>query len=183
MRESEARVIVGFGVGKLHDRAQTSEEMLEALYDTYAPALFRYALALLNSADDAEDAVQTVFIRVARECKRIKKIENIKAYLFTATRNAAYSILRSRQRRNEVSDEALSGLAAEDTDDTPMAIQECLARLPVEQREVIVLKVFDGMTFEEIAKTVGESPNTVASRYRYGIEKLRHALESDRNER
>ena len=181
MGETEARIAIGFGVGKLHDKVRTAEEMLEALYDEYAPALFRYALALLSSADDAEDAVQEVFIRVARECKRIGKIGNIKAYLFTATRNAAYSILRGRQRRNEVTDDELPELATESADDTFMAIRECLARLPVEQREVIVLKVFDGMTFEEIARTVGESPNTIASRYRYGIEKLRRALEEDRN--
>jgi len=54
--------------------------------------------------------------------------------------------------------------------------------LPVDQREVLILKIYDEMTFKEIANTVGASINTVASRYRYGIEKLREALEVSEND-
>ncbi len=56
-------------------------------------------------------------------------------------------------------------------------MSRAFAELPTEQREVLVLKAFDGMTFKEIAQLVGASINTVASRYRYGIEELRRALE------
>jgi RNA polymerase sigma-70 factor (ECF subfamily) len=52
----------------------------------------------------------------------------------------------------------------------------CLTKLPPEQREVIVLKVWSEYTFEEIAKLLDLSPNTVAGRYRYGLEKLRACL-------
>ena len=58
----------------------------------------------------------------------------------------------------------------------------CLRGLPVEQREVIVLKIWHGSTFEEIAGVTGVSPNTVAGRYRYGLAKLRACLEKDSHE-
>ncbi|MCA1596341.1 MAG: hypothetical protein LC772_07955, partial [Chloroflexi bacterium] len=57
-------------------------------------------------------------------------------------------------------------------------LRDRFARLPVEQREVLALKVFQGLTFKEIARATGISINTAASRYRYGIEKLREALEA-----
>jgi RNA polymerase sigma-70 factor (ECF subfamily) len=61
-------------------------------------------------------------------------------------------------------------------------LQELLARLPREQREVVALKVWEEMTFAEIAQVVKASPNTVASRYRYGIEKLRDWWGKDEDE-
>ncbi len=61
------------------------------------------------------------------------------------------------------------------------ALRQAFARLPTEQREVLVLKVFEEMTFKEIAETVGASINTVTSRYRYGIAKLRQTLKENGN--
>ena len=179
MEDSDAGTMT-FGAATLRDRAETDEAILEELYDRYAYALYRYALALVGSAEDAEDAVQEVFVRLAR--KQFAKVDNIKAYLYTAARNAAYSILRSRRRRNETGDEALSDL----TDNTKLpietiAMKERFAQLPVEQREILVLKIYDELTFEEIARTIGVSINTAASRYRYGIDRLKRALEGEKH--
>jgi RNA polymerase sigma-70 factor (ECF subfamily) len=57
-----------------------------------------------------------------------------------------------------------------------MALETALASLPVEQREVVVLKVYEGLSFKEIAELTDISINTIASRYRYAIEKLRGVL-------
>ena len=179
MEDADAGTMA-FGAATLRDRAETDEAILEGLYDQYAHALYRYALALVGSADDAEDAVQEVFVRIAR--KRLMKVDNIKAYLYTATRNSAYSALRSRRRRNEIADEALSGLAADtELPIDVIALQESFSQLPIEQREVLVLKIYDELTFKEIARTIGVSINTAASRYRYGIDRLKRALEEDQN--
>lgn len=59
----------------------------------------------------------------------------------------------------------------------------CLAELPVEQREVIVLKIWHEYTFEEIGGLLDTSPNTVAGRYRYGLQKLRGCLKGETYER
>ena len=60
--------------------------------------------------------------------------------------------------------------------DNRRQIREALSRLPDNQCEVVILKIWEGMTFAEIAEVLGKSPNTVASRYRYAMEKLQHQL-------
>jgi RNA polymerase sigma-70 factor (ECF subfamily) len=62
-------------------------------------------------------------------------------------------------------------------EDTGLALQSALAELPVEQREIMVLRVWGQMTFEEAAATLDISPNTAASRYRYALAKLKERLQ------
>ena len=168
--------------------AETAEDALERAYDQYARALYRYALAMTGSSEDAEDAVQQVFVRLARDSRTLVKVGNLKSYLFSAARNESYSILRSRQRSGRLG-EALQAQAFVESQYAPCecagspALRQAMAELPLEQREVLVLKVFDEMTFQEIADTVGASISTVASRYRYGIAKLREALKVDNDGR
>lgn len=173
---------IGTGAAEAREAAVTGELSLERLYDDYSRSLYRFALALTGSGDDAEDAVQEVFVRVARDTRRLRKVTSIKAYLYTSTRNAAYSILRSRRRRENAEAELCRelSLATEVAGGTPVdkeALCRAFAQLPVEQREVLVLKVYEEMTFREIAETTRTSANTVASRYRYAVDKLRQALE------
>lgn len=187
MRDQLAETTILFEADALPDVADADERLLEELYDAYNVPLFRYALMLTCSRDDAEDAVQVVFIRIAREWKRLVRVENVKAYLFSAVRNAAFNILRGKRRRDAIHE---SICAAFQVDQQPAGggdqiesriLCEALDELPVDQREVLMLKILDEMTFKEIADTVGVSINTAASRYRYGIEKLRKALEVDDN--
>ena len=165
------------------ENARVAERNLEELYDHYAGPLYRFALALLGTPEDAEDAVQEVFVRIARGSSRIERVANLKCYLFTATRNAAYGLLRRKRSRDRLVETICAELATTlpAQDQEPALYRDVLCRafaeLPIEQREVVVLKVFDQMTFAEVARTLGTSLNTVASRYRYGIEKLRKALE------
>ena len=181
MKYAGTQISINIGAATVRDHANGAAA-LEDMYDAYAPSLYRYALSILGSPDDAEDAVQEVFIRLARECGRLRGIRNIRAYVLTATRNAAYSILRARRRSDSLT-EALCGNPSPSvfrTDGFPVQhtmLREALAELPVEQREVLVLKAFEGMTFREIADMVGASISTITSRYQYGIAKLRRALE------
>lgn len=112
---------------------------------------------------------------------QLGKVRSIRAYLHTAARNSAYSILRSRRRRAEVEADLCREfqftVPAVEAPLDSRALCTAFAKLPVEQREVLVLKVFDEMTFKEIAETTRTSLNTAASRYRYAIDKLRQALE------
>src|SRR5512136_446408 len=86
--------------------AEDVDLRLEELYDRFGTALYRYALSITSSPEDAEDAVQDVFVRIARKPVVLRKPERLKAYIFTAARNAAYSILRGRRRRDELNREA-----------------------------------------------------------------------------
>ncbi|MEN6356913.1 MAG: RNA polymerase sigma factor [Armatimonadota bacterium] len=183
MRDQTAEISIVHGAGVLVDGTDNAELTFDELYDEYAAPLFRYACALTCSCEDAEDAVQEVFVCVARKWSRFSRVGNAKAYLFRATRNAAFDVLRTRQRMDKLSETALAEFLNEISDevaDLPVeaaALCEALARLPVDQREVLVLKVFNEMTFKEIADTVHASLNTVASRYRYAVDKMRKTLE------
>lgn len=150
-------------------------EVIAPLYDHYAASLYHVLTAILGTNADAEDALQEVFVGLAQG--RAKRIHNLRAYLFTAARNEARTLLRRRGR--ERAWEAADDLVQPAEPGAAGEIQNLLLRLPVEQREVIAMKIYEEMTFAEIAKTVKASPNTVASRYRYGIERLRSWLQEE----
>lgn len=185
MTTQDAHITTIQGAVELHHRELSAEAILEALYDEHAHMLFRYAVTLVGNSDDAEDVVQEVFTRVAQQINRMRRVDNPKSYLFTATHNAAFSLLRSRQRRHllhEAICAELSTSAPVNTAPESLLVCHTFTELPVEQREVLVLKVFEEMTFKQIADMVGSSINTVASRYRYAIDKLRQSMEADDHE-
>jgi DNA-directed RNA polymerase specialized sigma24 family protein len=102
--------------------------------------------------------------------------------LYRSTRNLAYSRLRRRLLFGQLLRESpvhsswlrpLNGAAPRPL----LLVENALAALPARQREVVVLKVYEGRTFGEIARLLNISPNTAASRYRYALEKLRPLLE------
>ena len=150
-------------------------------YDRHAAGLFRYALMLLGDTASAADAVQQVFLAVVRNSRGVQRFEHEDRYLRCAVRNECFSALRRRRREPAVEggDRPLVE-SIESTRDDPelrMAIDQALRALPPDQREVVHLKVFEGMTFQEIADVTGESINTIASRYRYALDKLRAHLQ------
>jgi RNA polymerase sigma-70 factor (ECF subfamily) len=149
-----------------------------ALYDAHAAGMYSYALALLGVSEEAEDAVQDVFVKV---CASGRIPENPRHYLLRSVRNEAFSRLRKRRlrfwRHAAFSGEARlfeqpRGLR----DDELEGIEAALRGLPIDQREAVLLKVYEGMTFEQIGRLTDVSPNTAASRYRYAVEKLRGSL-------
>jgi RNA polymerase sigma-70 factor (ECF subfamily) len=93
-------------------------------------------------------------------------------YLFRAVRNRVLNQIRDRSREVALDGEAQWLESPSGSTETAIALQSALRTLPQEQREVIVLRVWGQMTFEEIAGVAGISPNTAASRYRYGLAKL-----------
>lgn len=154
---------------------------LDRLYQKHANALFRYAVMLTGSI---EDAVSEVFARIARMSLLQGFVVRRKAYLLKAVRNACFGQIRSRRRGISLQE----GLAWESAHEavSPEAglsgpLVEAFLQLPEDQREVVGLKVFNQLTFREIARITECSPNTVQSRYRYGIQKLKTAAEDTPN--
>ena len=146
------------------------------LYDRFGASLYRYALVLLANSADAEDVVQNLFVGLVQSGRQISTIRDVKSYLFRAARNEVYSLLRRRRRRrDDVPLEAVEPLLeAPPGEDSALRdqVQQALLKLPAEQREVIVLKVYQSFTLREIANLTGCSLNTAASRYRYASERL-----------
>jgi len=139
------------------------------LYDIHGRALLKYACALLHDRPEAEDVLQQVFLRLLRNGGT--EISSA-GYLFRAVRNRVLNHLRGRSREMPLGDEVQWLESPSGSAETALALQSALRTLPDEQREVIVLRVWGQLTFEEVAGIVGISPNTAASRYRYGLEKL-----------
>ena len=145
------------------------------LYDWYGASLYRYALMLLADRSAAEDAVQQVFASLLKSSARA--IEKDAHYLRRAVRNECYSALRRGRVREAHAGALLEAAAgADDHPEERLAVEGAIRSLPPEQREVVHLHVYEGLTFQEIADAAGESINTVASRYRYALAKLKQTL-------
>ena len=164
----------------MHD--PTQQPAWHDLLDRHGAALILFARQWCMTHADAEDAVQDAFIRCWRSQTTI---EDPAAYLFTCVKHAAIDQQRGKSRRQQR--EVLMGSQADRTNESCFVamiesqeraaiIERHLAQLPQEQREVLVMKLWGGLTFGQIAGVLQTSPNTIASRYRYAIEAMRRAL-------
>ena len=155
---------------------------LERLYDEHAQALFAYVLNLTRHEADTRDILQEVFVKIARDESRLNGVREERAYLIRLAHNSAIDSLRRRGTRERTRDacaEMLSPFVPTADPDAQLFDEQlaaALLELPVEQRTVVQLKLWSGLTFEEIATALEISPNTTASRYRYGVDKLRALL-------
>ena len=160
--------------------ARDDPAAVELIWDRYARDLFGFLQAALGSKHDAEDVLQTLFIRIVRKHRHLAKARSLDAYVYTIARHEIAGFLRQRRRKPAHDAHVDAWLenaeACGDRGDLVEELQAALARLPQAQREVVVLKVYRDKTFREIAETLRLSLNTVASRYRYGMDKLRTLL-------
>jgi RNA polymerase sigma-70 factor, ECF subfamily len=164
----------------------SNREILRCIYQTHRDYLLILAIALSHDGNLAEDAVHDVFVNFAGNFADFNLNGNLKAYLTKCVANRVRDLLRKKQARQLASDEdypASSDLNEPDRliicNEQLRLLSSALAKLPYEQREVIVLRMQGGMRFGNIAKSLGVSVNTVKGRYRYGISKLRLALNSE----
>ena len=161
-----------------------AQHWCEAVYDAKAAELILYGRALGLSHGESEDVLQETFVTLMSLSGVPAKPEH---YTVRCFRNRALNYRRSLWRRLTREWESLRWFERT-PDESPeeRAAMRCLAELPVDQREVIVLKVWHQCTFEEIGGLLEISPNTAAGRYRYGLQKMRFKLEGvlhERNER
>lgn len=156
---------------------------LGRLFDLTAARLVRYAETLSGRREDAEDAVQVAMIQLAQRPECLAKADQPWAYFIRMVRNETLRLAESRRGRSKLLEVFRSWtrpkfwLLANDDDEWREQVQTAVKRLPQEQAEVVVLKIWEEMTFAEIADVLGESPNTAASRYRYALEKLSRLLQ------
>jgi len=174
-RLESRRCIEACGPEPMNETKQSIEEIWRA----HGRPLYSFVLSIVLRCEDAEDVLQNVFLGILKVFGQKTAIRKMKPYLYRAARNEALRLLARRQRVNEtIEPDALLLVAAPPgRHDEAIDLSRALTELPQEQREVVVLKIYHGMTFDEIADLTKESLNTVASRYRYGLQKLRLLLE------
>lgn len=156
---------------------------LDWLYDQHAQALYAFLLNVTRNEADTHDLLQDLFVKLARRPALLNGVQNERAFLLRMAHHAAIDLAR-RGRTREAAGEPLTAEAATifvpaadpDTEAFRTALGAALGELPAEQRAVVHLKLWEGLTFEEAARLLGLSSNTAASRYRYGIDKLRDLL-------
>jgi RNA polymerase sigma-70 factor (ECF subfamily) len=150
------------------------------LLNRHGPALVLYARQWTGTHADAEEAVQNGFVRA---WKSIPTCDNPLPRLYLSVRSSAIDLVRSRERRK-----AREKAVATDSDSVSWfdsrletaerndAIEAALKALPLEQREVVVMKVWGDLTFPDIGQALGIPANTAASRYRYALAKLAESI-------
>jgi RNA polymerase sigma-70 factor (ECF subfamily) len=151
-------------------------------FSSVAPGLLLFARQWLRSSADAEDVVQEAFVRFWR---RNHNIAN-RALLYATVRSIALDFVRRDSRRARREADAFSETAGpvepqfEQLDDSQprklSGLASAIGRLPLDQREVLVMKIWDELTFAEIGQALAISPNTAASRYRYALTALKKDL-------
>jgi len=149
-----------------------SHEAVEGLYRQLGPALLAYARSLVRDRGEAEDVLQQVFLKLMTAPAEAWPREP-RPYLFRAVRNACLNRRRSTLRETVRLETAPMFHAPNGHETLAADLGAALQELPDEQREVVMLRVWGEMTTEATAEVLGVPANTVASRYRYALAKLR----------
>ncbi len=160
-------------------------EALHRIYEKYKHDLVTLAASLLTDLDLAEDVVHDVFIGFIHSAGKFRLTGSLKGYLCTCVANAARNCNKAERRRRHGASEA-QRLASGQEAGSPVShvvldeefrrLTQGLDQLPYEQREVLVLRVYGGLTFAAIAAQQNASIYTVQGRYRYALDKMRSYL-------
>lgn len=162
--------------------ATPHDDSWKTWFQLHGPKLLLCARQWTRSLADAEDVVQEAFVRYWRHQRRLGG--DPQALLFTSVRRAACDLARrdlrrvGREQRTEDDREISAGLfePQAEADDRRLAIEAALQRLSAEQREVLTLKIWGELTFDEISRQLDIPLHTAASRYRYALAALRKEL-------
>lgn len=153
--------------------------------DRFGSRLMLFARQQTRCEADAEDVLQAALVRTWKT-HRGAPDRQVLSLAFTNIRRCAIDLARSNERRRRREEDAalekgeLVAWFELPEDDTSRALQVALSKVPEKFREVITLKIWGDLTFDQIGRTLEISPNTAASRYRYGMEALRKSLEGER---
>jgi RNA polymerase sigma-70 factor, ECF subfamily len=164
-----------------------NRDALCKIYEKYKNDLLKLAIALLNDVNTAEDVVEEVFTTFAQSAATISINGNLRSYLTICVANKIRNTKRDRQRHEACDIDESEGIVSQARRPEQWAIlneqmeilNNAMAQIPYEQREVLTLYMQGDMTFRQIAKIQNASINTVQGRYRYGMDKLRSILNGE----
>ena len=159
---------------------QTQEQFVEWALKEYERPLIGYAHGFVHDWERARDVVQDTFIRLCQQ-DMAKVRDGVKTWLFTVCRNRALDVLRKDSRLVEMDEKKLLKLPATNVSAASLMDQEerhdrleaYLLRLTPKQREVIVLKFQQGLSYEEISRVTGLSSGNVGFLLHHAIKRLR----------
>ncbi len=161
---------------------------MESLYREHRQGLYTYALSILGCPQSAEDAIQNAFTRLHRGSNSAVETEHGKMvpYVFRSVRNCAIDLQRKQRQQKRLSESLF--VSSQQLGNNPSPAESLLTQERAEllraaidglaepEREVVVLKVFAGLTFEQAGEMAQTSPKTMATRYRRALVKLENQL-------
>jgi RNA polymerase sigma-70 factor (ECF subfamily) len=160
------------------------DKALEVLISKYLKPVYSFIFGYVQNQQDAEDLTQETFLKMWRNLKKFKKEKNFKSWLFTIAKNTCFDFLRKKKGSLILNIENLEIIA----DFTPSLIEmlekenlmEKLKReieeLPFKMKQVMDLYYNSGLNFREISEILGEPVNTIKSRHRRAISKLKKSI-------
>lgn len=187
MTKTALPFVISTGVGQPRDGRRNAasfarlvrgdRDALADLYDAHAGSLFRHGLALTRRPSEAEDLVQTVFLKLTTTGAPLLAVRNPKNYMHRML-HAAWIDAQRRRGAQALGSAMVDDLALTVERDVESAIDvtRALAELPAEQRQIVQLHLIEGFSFREAGSITGVSGFTAASRYRLALERLRRLM-------
>jgi len=156
---------------------QGDVEAFNLLISRWEKRVFNYLLRILRNREDALDLSQDVFLKAYQNLRKLEDPTRFSGWLFRIAHNEAYSLFRKRrpeaeQEAGERSEQSAAAFPLE----LSMAVSSALGRLTADQREAVVLKIYQGFKFEEMAEILGCPVSTVKSRLYTALELLKTDL-------
>jgi RNA polymerase sigma-70 factor (ECF subfamily) len=160
------------------------EKSLEVLIKRYLKPIYTFSFNFVLNQQDAEDLAQEIFLKMWRNLKKFKKEKNFKSWLFTIAKNTCFDFLRKKKRSLTLNVENLKIIA--DFTPSPIEIFEKenlmeklkgeIEKLPFKMKQVMDLYYNSGLNFREISEILGEPVNTIKSRHRRAISRLKKTI-------
>jgi RNA polymerase sigma-70 factor (ECF subfamily) len=160
------------------------EKALEVLISKYLKPIYNFIFCYVQNQQDAEDLTQETFLKMWRNLKKFKKEKNFENWLFTIAKNTCFDFLRKKRKNlilnaenlEIVADLAPSLIEKMEKESLLEKLKKEIENLPFKMKEVIDLHYNFGLNFREISEILGEPMNTVKSRHKRAISKLKRSI-------
>jgi RNA polymerase sigma-70 factor, ECF subfamily len=151
-------------------------EAFNLLISRWEKRVFNYLLRILQNREDALDLSQDVFLKAYQNLRKLDDPQRFSAWLFRIAHNEAYSLFRKRKPEGELEATERPESAATFPIELSIAVTSALNRLNADQREAVVLKIYQGFKFEEMSEILSCPVSTVKSRLYTALELLKSEL-------
>lgn len=154
----------------------------DSLYERHRQGLYAYLLGMLADAEAAADALQAVFADVCRHVERYAGAENVRAYLFGAAARQAARVRRDHSREHAKRERLAQHVrfapreSSVGSEAFARRLTMAVAALEAQERELVMLHLFEGFTFEQLERLLGVSGSTLYKRYQRTLQRLKEAL-------
>lgn len=163
-----------------------NNEAFNALVSKWQKRIHLFAYRFIADSDEAAEITQKTFIKAYQKLHTLDSADKFGTWIYRIANNLCLDELKRAGRKNSVSLEALKKapeleFAADNKlmrSEGILILYKALLRIPVEQRVVVIMKEYEGLTFKEIAEILNESENTVKSRLYYGLKALKNIFDS-----